>query len=84
MTQLSRQGDKDTDGNKIVRGANSVFVNGKPVALHVSEVTGSKGKTKTTEGSPNVFVENVPVLRVGSKEANGKKIKEGSPDVNVS
>lgn len=82
MAQLSRKGDKDAIGNKIARGADTVFVNNKPVALHTSDVTG-KMPTKTSEGSPSVFAENVPVLRVGSKEANGKKIIEGSSDVNV-
>jgi uncharacterized Zn-binding protein involved in type VI secretion len=93
MPKLSRKDDTNTEGGKIKRGAGTVFANGKPVGLHVSEITPHKpfGKkphpphkaAKTTEGSPTVFAEGEPVLRVGSGNTCGHKIKEGSPDVFV-
>lgn len=89
MPKLSRKGDKNTTGGKIVRGAGTVFANGKPVGLHTSEITPHDPKknqkphnaAKTTEGSPTVFAENCPVLRVGSSNTCGHKIVEGSDNV---
>lgn len=89
MAKLSRKGDKNTTGGKIVNGAGTVFCNGKPVGLHVSEITPHKPKpnkmphkkAKTTDGSPTVFCEGKPVLRVGSGNSCGHKIVEGSANV---
>jgi len=90
MPQLSRQGDANTTGGKIMRGASTVYANGIPVGLHVSQITPHApfGKphpphraAKTTEGSPTVFCEGDPVLRVGSGNTCGHKIIEGSSDV---
>lgn len=88
MAQLSRKGDANAAGGKIVRGAGTVFANGIAVGLHVSDITphpdGGKHKSaKTTEGSPTVFAEGVPVLRVGSGNTCGHSITEGSPNVYV-
>lgn len=87
MAKLSRKDDTNAVGGKIVRGAKTVFANGKPVGLNVSDIT-SHGKNKhkaakTTEGSPSVYAEGVAVLRVGSGTSCGHKITQGSPDVNV-
>jgi uncharacterized Zn-binding protein involved in type VI secretion len=92
MPALSRQGDQNTTGGKIIRGAGTVFANGKPVGLHVSPITPHapygrphpphKNAT-TTDGSPTVFAEGDPVLRVGSGNSCGHSIVEGSPDVYV-
>lgn len=91
MPQLSRQGDANTTGGKIMRGAGTVFANGIPVGLHSSQITphAPYGRrphpphkaASTTEGSPTVFCEGVPVLRVGSGNTCGHSIAEGSPDV---
>ena len=92
MAKLSRKGDKNDAGGAIKRGASTVFANGKPVGLHVSQITPHKPfrpkkkhiphkAAKTTEGSPTVFAEGVAVLRVGSGNDCGHKIKDGSPDV---
>lgn len=87
MAQLSRKDDANAVGGKIVRGARTVFANGKPVGLNVSDITPhgkNKHKTsKTTDGSPTVFAEGVAVLRVGSGTSCGHKITQGSPNVNV-
>jgi uncharacterized Zn-binding protein involved in type VI secretion len=89
--KLSRKGDKNTTGGQIVRGAGTVFCNGKPVGLHVSDITPHDPKknkkphnsAKTTEGSPTVFAENCNVLRVDSGNTCGHKIVEGSENVFV-
>ena len=87
MAQLSRKGDQNQAGGKIVRGASTVFANSIEVGLNVSDITphgdGPHAKAKTTEGSPTVFAENVAVLRVGSGNTCGHKITQGSPDVFV-
>lgn len=90
MPQLSRQGDANTTGGKIMRGAGTVYANGIPVGLHTSQITPHApfGKphpphkaARTTDGSPTVFCEGDPVLRVGSGNTCGHSIIEGSPDV---
>jgi uncharacterized Zn-binding protein involved in type VI secretion len=88
MAKLSRKGDANAVGGKIVRGASTVFANGIQVGLHVSDITkhpggGKHNAAKTTEGSPTVFAEGVAVLRVGSGNDCGHSITEGSPDVFV-
>ena len=88
MAKLSRKGDANQVGGKIIRGAGTVFANGIQVGLHVSDITkhpggGKHNAAKTTEGSPTVFAEGVAVLRVGSGNDCGHKITEGSPDVFV-
>ena len=90
MPQLSRKGDQNTTGGRIIRGAGTVFANGIPVGLHVSDITPHApfGRphpphkaAKTTDGSPTVFCENVPVLRVGSGNTCGHKIVQGSQNI---
>lgn len=87
MPALSRKGDTDSGGGKIVRGAGTVFCNGLPVGLHTSDITshgsGKHSSAKTTEGSPTVFAEGVPVLRVGSGNNCGHPINQGSGDTFV-
>lgn len=88
MAKLSRKGDENSVGGKIVRGASTVFANGIQVGLHVSDITkhpggGKHNAAKTTEGSPTVFAEGVPVLRVGSGNDCGHKITQGSDNVFV-
>jgi uncharacterized Zn-binding protein involved in type VI secretion len=88
MAKLSRKGDANAVGGKIVRGAKTVFANNIAVGLNVSDITshpsGAKHKkAKTTEGSPSVFADGVAVLRVGSGTTCGHKITQGSPNVNV-
>ena len=88
MAKLSRKGDENPVGGKIVRGADTVFANGIAVGLHVSDITphqngGAHNQSKTIEGSPTVFVENCPVLRVGSATTCGHSISNGSEDIQV-
>jgi len=87
MAKLSRKGDMNNGGGKLITAASSVVANGIPVAIHLSDITphgpGPHAKAKTTEGSPSVFAEGKPVVRVGSGNTCGHKIVQGSPNVNV-
>jgi uncharacterized Zn-binding protein involved in type VI secretion len=63
------------------------------VGLHSSQITphapwGKKvnpphRNARTTSGSPTVFCEGKPVLKVGSGNTCGHSISTGSPDVEV-
>lgn len=92
MAALSRKGDTNQVGGAIMRGAGTVFANGIPVGLHVSQMTPHApwgkphpphDKATTTSASPTVFAEGVAVLKVGSGNSCGHSITQGSPDVNV-
>jgi len=92
MPKLSRLGDTDQPGGAIMRGASTVFANGIKVGLHVSKITPHApwgdphpphDAAVTTDGSPTVFAEGVPVLRVGSGNSCGHSIVQGSPDIFV-
>ena len=92
MSALSRVGDTNEPGGAIVRGAGTVFSNGIQVGLHVSPITPHApwgnphpphASATTTDGSPTVFAEGDPVLRVGSGNSCGHSIIQGSPDVFV-
>lgn len=89
MFPLSRLGDSNEAGGKIIRGASRVFANGIPVGLHVSPITphpsGPRHKIAvTTTGSRNVYCEGAPVLRVTSGNSCGHVIIQGSSNILVS
>lgn len=86
MPNLSRMGDANQCGGKIVRGAATVFANGINVGLHVSLITSHPKSyphlvAKTTNGSPTVFAEGCPVLRITSGNTCGHSIVQGSPNI---
>lgn len=92
MSALSRKGDKNQEGGAIIRGAGTVMANGISVGLHVSQMTSHSPwgdphppheAASTTSGSPTVFAEGVPVLRVGSGNSCGHSIIQGSPNIEV-
>ena len=92
MLKLSRVGDMNQEGGAIMRGASTVLANGIQVGLHVSLITPHSPwgiphppheAAVTTDGSPTVFAEGDPVLRVTSGNSCGHSIVEGSPDVFV-
>jgi uncharacterized Zn-binding protein involved in type VI secretion len=92
MPNLSRVGDINQTGGAIVRGASTVIANGINVGLHVSLITPHApfgrphpphAAAVTTDGSPTVFAEGCPVLRIGSGNSCGHSIVQGSPDVFV-
>lgn len=85
MPNLSRKGDANQAGGKIIRGAATVFANGIPVGLHVSPITphgpGIHAGAVTTTASPTVFTEGCQTLRITSGNNCGHSIIEGSPNV---
>jgi uncharacterized Zn-binding protein involved in type VI secretion len=92
MAKLSRKGDVNQEGGQIIRAAGTVFSNGIAVGLHPSPITPHApwgrphpphDSPNTTEGSPTVFAEGDPVLRVGSGNQCGHSIVQGSEDVFV-
>lgn len=88
MFPLSRMGDSNEAGGKIIRGSTTVFANGIPVGLHVSPITphpsGPRHRTAvTTNGSPSVYCDGVPVLRVTSGNSCGHVIIQGSSNIMV-
>lgn len=92
MPKLSRIGDKNQAGGEIVRGAGTVIAEGKKVGLHTSPITPHApwgqphpphDNAQTTEGSPTVFAEGDPVLRIGSGNTCGHSIAEGCEKVFV-
>lgn len=92
MPGVSRQGDTNQAGGAIMRGASSVFVNGIPVGLHVSQITNHAPYGKrterhraavTTSACESVFAEGSQVLKIGSGNSCGHSIVGGSSDVNV-
>lgn len=87
-TPLSRIGDMNQAGGKIVRGASTVICNGIPVGLHVSPITphgpGKHARAVTTTASPDVICEGSPVLRITSGNSCGHSIVTGSFNTIVS
>ena len=93
MAALSRVGDKNQEGGAILTGASTVFCNGIAVGLNSSKISPHAPWSRkahpphksasTTAGSPTVFAEGKPVLRVGSGNTCGHSIVQGSPNVQV-
>lgn len=92
MPGISRKGDANQTGGKIMRGAGTVFANGIEVGLHVSQIsdhapygkrTGQHRAATTTSASPTVFAEGSQVLKIGSGNSCGHSIVGGSGDVFV-
>lgn len=91
MPGVSRKGDTNSEGGAILRGASTVFVNGIPVGLHVSQISPHAPWSRkahpphkaatTTSASPTVFAEGDPILRIGSSNSCGHSIVQGSGDV---
>jgi len=84
---VSRLGDINSVGGKILRGARSVFVSGLPAGLNISPISPHLpwGKphpphavSLTITGSPTVFCEYSPLLRIGSSTTCGHSIVQGS------
>lgn len=92
MPGISRKGDANQTGGKILRGAGTVFANGIPVGLHVSQIsdhapygkrTGQHRAATTTSASSTVYAEGDQVLKIGSGNSCGHSIVDGSGDVFV-
>jgi len=88
MGGICRVGDKNAVGGALMDGSENVFLDGKPIALHVSRVTPHApwgrphpphAKAVTTGGySTNMFVEGKPVVLQGASTSCGHPITECS------
>lgn len=85
--QIVRVGDKNSAGGKVISGDNTVFLNGKPVAIDGSPVTNhppGKGphisaRCRATEQT--IYVNGKRIIFVGDKDTCGHPRVEGSPNV---
>lgn len=90
MKPISRVGDANQAGGKLLMGAFTVLANGKPVATHPSFITPHPPHKDprhacafTTGGSLSVFAEGKPVVRIGTGNTCGHSIIQGSKDIFV-
>lgn len=68
-------------GGPIIKGASSVFVNGRPVA-RAGDLAACHGPVDIIAvGSTSVFVEGMPVARLGDPTVHGGVILVGNPAV---
>lgn len=88
MPAIQRIGDANTAGAPIkstLQGtvfANNILVavNGSPVAKHGR---GRHSSPRTANGSPNVFIAQIPINRVGDADTCGHQRSTGSSNVFV-
>lgn len=92
MAKLSRVGDTNQTGGAIMRGAGTVFANGKNVGQQGNQLTPHApygrshpphASATVTVGSATVFAEGKPVARVGSSNSCGHSMVQGSDNVFV-
>ncbi len=92
MAKLSRVGDENNAGGAILRGAGTVFANGKQVGIQGSQLAehAPYGRAHpphvcavVSSGSPTVFATGRPVARVGSSNSCGHSMVQGSDNVFV-
>jgi uncharacterized Zn-binding protein involved in type VI secretion len=87
---LSRLGDNNGIGGKLVRTAKSVIASGLPVALNPGPVTPHPGgfhhkaaKTIVGPTDMSVIVEGFPVVKTGTKTTCGHPIITGTKTIIV-
>jgi uncharacterized Zn-binding protein involved in type VI secretion len=78
----------DKAGGTILSSSNgTVLVNGIPASVMGSKVAGhgkgSHSSPTMVTGSPNVFIQGVPVVRNGDSASCGHTAGPGSPNVNA-
>lgn len=87
MPAISRVGDTNTVGGQLTRGSATVFMDGKPIALHPSPVTPHSpwgrshpphNNSMTTEGLKNVVVEGSQPVFKGAGTTCGHNIATAS------
>lgn len=86
MAKISRLNDQTVMNGRIMRGAKTVFVNGRPVGLHTSPITPHYKEhytSRTVKGVDTVYAENCKVLKVGTPTSCGHRVITGSSNVNV-
>lgn len=88
MPAAHRLNDPDDAGAAITGiPQGTVFVNNQPASIDGSSVAGhGRGEhsgPKTANGSPTVFIANIPANRQGDADTCGHARASGSPDVFV-
>lgn len=92
MAKLSRVGDRNQAGGAIMKGASTVFANGKKVGQLGNQITPHApwgpphpphDAATVTSASNTVFANGIKVAKVGSTNSCGHSIVEGSNNVNV-
>lgn len=88
FNRLSRIGDMNTKGGKILRGAMTVVAEGLPVGLHPSPISPhpvgpQHALAITVTASPSVIAEFMPVLRTSSVDSCGDITIQGSLSIVV-
>lgn len=88
MPAIERIGDTDTGGGAVTSTPQaSVYANNILVSVDGGNVSGHgpgiHSSPKTANGSSNVFVNNIPVNRIGDADTCTHTRSTGSPDVFV-
>lgn len=88
MPAIERVGDKNNAGAAILStNQGSVFANGILVAVDGSPVArhgkNAHSSPRTANGSNSVFINSIPINRVGDADTCGHQRSEGSPNVFV-
>jgi uncharacterized Zn-binding protein involved in type VI secretion len=89
---IQRVGDQNSAGGLILRGDNSVLVNGRPIAVQNAPVSphpccGQRGcppvhcNAQTRATSSKILVNGIPVILVDDTDTCGHRRVAGSPDV---
>jgi uncharacterized Zn-binding protein involved in type VI secretion len=88
MPAAHRLGDADEAGAPIVNiQQGTVYINNVLASIDGSDVdghgTGEHASPVTDNGSPTVFITNIPANRQGDADSCGHPRAEGSPDVYI-
>lgn len=88
--KIVRVGDKNSAGGKVISGDNTVYLNGRPVAIDGSPVTnhpaqpfgkGNHPSSRCRATETTIYVNGKRLIFVGDKDTCGHPRVEGSPDV---
>lgn len=84
-TPVARLKDKNTGGSTARECSQNVFCNGLGVHLQGQKWgghgRGNHSRPTSIKGSPTVFVNGKPLMRVGDPLSCGHKVATGSPNV---
>lgn len=88
--KIVRVGDINEKGGKVLAGDNTVFLNGKPIAVDGSPVSvhpaqpfgrGNHVGARCRATQSSIFVNGKRIILVGDTDTCGHKRIDGSPDV---
>ena len=88
--KIVRVGDINEKGGRVLQGDNTVFLNGKPIAVEGMPVSthtaqpfgrGNHTSSRTRATTSSIFVNGKRIIVVGDTDTCGHKRIDGSPDV---